>query len=87
MTMTTDLLLWLLAGTAMGAVYLWLIRYSVAAIVDGNRFGSFACLALRIILAAAAFFAAAQQGALPLLLALSGFIFARTLLLFGIKAG
>jgi hypothetical protein len=87
MTLTYDILPWLLAGVAMGSVYLLLIRYSVAAIVDGRRFGAAPHLVLRIALAAAIFFLAAQQGALPAILVLCGFLLVRMVVLGRVRRG
>lgn len=74
-----ELAFWLAAGVALGAVYLWLVARTVAAITgEGRKTGAAAWLVLRMALAAGAFWAAATQGALPVLVMLLGFLIART---------
>lgn len=87
MMITPEHFLWLFAGIALGAVYLGLIRYSVHALIDGGRFGVLPHLALRLVLAGSAFFIAAKQGALALILLLCGFVIVRTFVLSRIRAG
>ena len=73
------LALWLAAGIALGAVYLWLVARTVAAITgSGGKAPAALWLVLRMALAAGAFWAAATEGALPLLVMLLGFLIART---------
>lgn len=79
MTAFPQLALWLVAGIALGAVYLWLVARTVAAITgSGQRTTAALWLVLRMALAAVAFWAAASEGALPLLVMLLGFLIART---------
>ena len=69
-------------GIAGGAAWLHLIQRSVAALASGGSVARVVLLALaRLALAGGAFWFAAQQGALPLLLALAGFATARLVLL------
>ena len=71
--------IWIAAGLALGTIYLWLLGRSVSAIVSpGARLSAVVWLLLRIALAGAALWLAGQQGALPLLLVLLGFLIART---------
>lgn len=78
MNYAIDILPWLAAGGALGAVYLFLIGRSVAAVGDTANWWSFALpLFLRVILAAAGFWFAARHGALPLISMLGGFLVAR----------
>lgn len=70
---------WLAAGIALGAIYLWLVGRTVAAITgSGRKTIAAAWLVLRMALAAGAFWAAATQGALAVLAMLLGFLIART---------
>jgi hypothetical protein len=79
MTGLPQLAFWLTAGIALGAVYLWLVARTVAAITgEGRKTSAAAWLVLRMALAAGAFWAAATQGALPVLVMLLGFLIART---------
>jgi hypothetical protein len=81
--MTTDLLVslvpWLLAGVALGAVYMYLIARTVAAIGPpaSNRVAAL-WLLVRFALAASVLALAAMQGAGPLLAVLLGFLLARS---------
>lgn len=82
MTDAVALLPWVLAGGVLGAVYLFLIGRSVAALGDTANWLSFSVpLLLRVILVAAAFWFAARHGALPLLSMLGGFLVARGVVL------
>jgi hypothetical protein len=87
MTFTPDIVVWLLAGAATAAVYLLLLRYSVSALVARKRFGAVIPTALRIALAGTAFFIAARQGAVPLLLLLGGFVIVRMIVVGRVRAG
>jgi N-ATPase, AtpR subunit len=70
-----------LAGLAFGMTYFAVLRHSVDQYSGGGG-GGLAALAVGRIAAAAAFFGlAATLGALPLLCALLGFLFARMLAL------
>jgi len=73
---------WVLAGGAIGTVYFLLLGRSVSAFgaeVDWRKAAGF--LVLRLGIAIAGFFWIAQAGALPLLTALAGLMFARSLVL------
>lgn len=73
---------WLIGGIALGAVYLLLLRHSVRALrAGGGNVAVWGALALRLGLAVVLFVLAAQQGTGQLLLALAGFILARTVLM------
>ncbi len=73
---------WLIGGLALGAAYLLLLRQSVRALRKGRgRVAAWGALALRLALAVALFGLAARQGAGPLLVALAGFMLARTVLM------
>ncbi len=77
-----SLAVWLIAGIALGAVHLLLLRHSVRALrAGGGKVAVWGALALRLGLAVVLFVQAAQQGTGPLLLALAGFILARTVLM------
>ena len=79
MTGFADIALWLAAGVALGTAYLWLLSRTVAALAGpGPKAPAAVWLVLRVALAAGAFWAAATQGAVPLLLMLPGFMIART---------
>ena len=79
MTGLAHLAFWLAAGVALGAVYLWLVARTVAAITGaGRKTDAAAWLVLRMALAAGAFWAAATQGAPAVLAMLLGFLVART---------
>jgi F1F0 ATPase subunit 2 len=74
-----EVVAWIGAGTALGTVYLWLIRRTVAAIgPPAAKTAATAYLVLRLVLAMGAFWMAASHGALPLLMMLVGFLVART---------
>jgi F1F0 ATPase subunit 2 len=84
MTMPTlpEALGWILAGAALGAVYLYLVGRTVAALASpAARKAAVGYLVLRFALAVAAFWLAAQSGAAPLLMMFAGFLLARTALL------
>ena len=71
--------LWLAAGIALGAVYLWLVARTVAALTgSGGKAPAASWLVLRMALAVGSFWAAATEGALPVLAMLLGFLIART---------
>ena len=71
--------LWLAAGIALGAVYLWLVARTVAALTgSGGKAPAALWLVLRMALAVGAFWVAATEGALPVLVMLLGFLIART---------
>jgi hypothetical protein len=73
---------WLVAGAALGAVYLFLIGRTIAAMAPpAARVSAAAWLVLRLALAACLFWLAAQRGAAPLVLLLAGFLLARTVAL------
>lgn len=85
--MVSQHILWLTAGIALGAVYLGLIRYSVHALIGGSGLGVVLHMVLRLGLAGVAFFVAAQQGALALILLLCGFVIVRTVVIGRVRAG
>lgn len=73
---------WIIAGLALGAVYLWLIGRTVEAILPRSiKPSAYAYVILRLALAGAALWFAASHGALPLLLMLLGFLVARTIVI------
>jgi F1F0 ATPase subunit 2 len=75
---TLDAVLWLLAGAALGMVYFALLHRTLRLSLSGARTAHVLPLyVLRLAVAAGAFWAIAQYGALPLLLALGGFLAAR----------
>jgi hypothetical protein len=78
-----ELGLWLLAGMALGAVYLALVQRTVAAITQdtASKGAAAGWLALRFALAAAVLAAAAVRGTGPLLLTLLGFLLVRSLVI------
>ncbi len=78
---------WFGAGLALGAVYLFLIGRSVAAISDGRAWRAAGPLVLRLAVASAAFLVAARHGAFPPLLMLCGFVVMRTIALRRIREG
>ena len=79
---------WLLAGALLGALYLLLVGRTVAAMAPpASRAAAAGWFALRLAMAAAAFWVAAQQGPLPLVLMLAGFVLVRTLVLRRIDGG
>lgn len=68
-------------GAALGAIYFTLLRRAVRRHAEGGTAAGFVGLTVvRIGLAVAVFWAVAHAGALPLLLALGGFLAARTLI-------
>lgn len=72
-------LLWLAAGAALGAFYFWMLGRSVAAFgQQGGRGRAIGFAVLRLAVAVAVMTAAALSGTAPLLLALLGFVAART---------
>lgn len=82
MTDPISLLAWLGTGAALGAVYLWLIARTVAAIQPpGDARAAVMWLLLRVGLAAGTLVLAAMQGAAPLLAVLAGFMGVRSLVL------
>lgn len=77
-TDTADIALYLTAGAGLGAVYFYLLSRAVRQhATRGITFRIIPLYLLRIAAAAVAFWMIAQQGALPLLLALLGFLAAR----------
>ena len=85
-TTLTSLAPWLLAGLALGGVYMVLLARSVAAIAGPAAVGAAAAwLILRFGLAAIVLALAAMQGAGPLLAALVGFLIARTIAIRRVK--
>jgi F1F0 ATPase subunit 2 len=72
------LILYLLAGATLGLVYFAMLQWTVRLFTDGAG-GSFVLplYAVRIAAAVLVFWLVAQQGALPLLLVLLGFLIAR----------
>jgi hypothetical protein len=79
MTGLPELAFWLAAGIALGVVYLWLVGRTVAAIMgSGRKTTAAAFLVLRMALAAGAFWGAATEGALAVLMMLLGFLVTRT---------
>lgn len=76
------LALYPLAGIALGALYFILVHRTARLHAAAGPAGRIAALyAIRLILAVAVFWAIAQQGAMPLLLTLAGFIVARMIVL------
>jgi F1F0 ATPase subunit 2 len=72
------LALYPLAGVALGALYFILVhRTARLHAAAGPAWRIIALYTVRFVLAIAAFWLIAQQGALPLLLTLAGFIVAR----------
>jgi F1F0 ATPase subunit 2 len=69
---------WFAAGAALAAAYLFFISRTVASVTTpgSGRLGALHLL-LRIALAVCVFTLAAQQGAMPLLATLAGFLAAR----------
>lgn len=79
---------WAVAGAGLGAVYLALIGRSVAAVAsDRPASGAVLWFALRLALAAGAFWVAAQSGAVALLSAMAGFLVARSVVLARARRG
>lgn len=77
-----EMVAWTLAGGVLGAVYLYLIGRSVAALTAGAGGATIALAVLaRLGLAAAAFWLAATQGALQLGVMLAGFTLVRIVVL------
>ncbi|EPX84957.1 ATP synthase subunit I [Salipiger mucosus] len=75
-----ELAAWLAAGIVLGGVYLRLVARSVAAITaPGPSARAVLWLVLRMVLAVLLLWAAATQGAGPLLAVLLGFLLARSL--------
>ncbi len=73
-----QIIAWFAAGAALGAVFLFLLSRTVAAVqIPGARLSAVAYAVLRFALAAGVLILAAQQGALPLLAALAGFLVTR----------
>ena len=74
----SEIVLYLAIGGALGAAYFMLLRYTLRLHAAGAGGGLLVSLyAGRIGAAAAAFWAIAQAGGLPLLLALADFLVAR----------
>ncbi len=74
----TDVVLYLMAGAALGAVYFALLLRTVR--LHASQAAAIYIIPLnfmRLAVALAAFWIIAQQGALPLLLTLLGFLIAR----------
>jgi F1F0 ATPase subunit 2 len=72
------LALYPVAGVALGALYFVLVhRTARLHAAAGPAWRIVALYALRVVLAVAVFWVIAQQGALPLLLTLAGFIVSR----------
>lgn len=77
---TTDAILFLAAGVLLGAGYFGLLYWSVRLHASPAPIGRAVLLyVLRLAMAAVAFWLIVQHGALPLLLALLGFLVSRTL--------
>jgi F1F0 ATPase subunit 2 len=75
------------AGIVLGALYFVLVHRTARLHAAAGSAGRIVALyALRLALAVIVFWAIAQQGALPLLLALAGFIVARMLVMRRIAA-
>ena len=73
-----EIALYLLAGAALGGVYFYLLLRTVRLYTAEAKAALVVPLyLLRLAAAGAAFWFIAQQGALPLLLALAGFLLAR----------
>jgi F1F0 ATPase subunit 2 len=73
-----EIALYLLAGAALGGAYFFLLLRMVQACTAGAKMNLVVPLyLLRLAAAGAAFWFIAQQGAVPLLLALAGFVLAR----------
>ena len=74
----TDVVLYLTAGAALGAVYfvslLWTVRLHAS---QETEIRLIPLYVMRFAAAASGFWVVAQQGALPLLLTLLGFLIAR----------
>jgi F1F0 ATPase subunit 2 len=72
------LALYPVAGIALGALYFLLVHRTARLHAAAGSAGRIAVFyAIRLTLAVAVFWAIAQQGAMPLLLTLAGFIVAR----------
>lgn len=76
-----EIALWLAVGAAFGAAYLWLVGRSVAALTGAGARMALLYLGLRVALAAAVLWFAANQGAASLIALLLGFLLARTIIL------
>ncbi len=73
-----EIALYLLAGAALGGIYFFLLLRTVRLYTAEAKAALVVPLyLLRLAAAGAAFWFIAQQGALPLLLALAGFLLAR----------
>lgn len=76
---TAEILVFLAAGAALGAVYfgllLWTVRLHAAQATAARVIPLYLA---RLAMAICAFWIIAQHGALPLLLALAGFLISRT---------
>lgn len=69
-----------MAGLATGLAYFWLLHRTVRVLTGAAPRGRAWALSLaRVVLAVAAFWLLARQGALPLLLGFAGFLAARPL--------
>ncbi len=87
-TILANELFWLAAGVVLGTAYFFLVGRTVATIGGSGAWRSaVSSLVLRIGLAAGVFGIAATQGASALLLALIGFLIARTVAVAHIKRG
>lgn len=74
-----ELAAWAAGGALLAALYLHLLRRTVDALVAGGRMAA-GWLVLRVALAVAFFWGAAQGGGGPLLAAAAGFALARLVL-------
>jgi F1F0 ATPase subunit 2 len=82
----SDVALYLAAGVALGAVYFVLLLRTVHLYASQGAAVRFMALCvLRFATAASAFWVIAQRGAMPLLLALLGFLVARIAIQFWTK--
>jgi len=83
-----DMAMYAAAGAVLGALYFALLAWTVRLLVGQAAMAGAVGVGLaRLALAGAAFWAIAQQGALPLLLALLGFVGARLVMLYRTPGG
>ncbi len=76
--LTIDLAAWIAAGAVVGVAYFLILYRTARLLADGGPWtGAAPLYLLRGAVAVAAFWFAAQHGALPLILSLLGFLAAR----------
>jgi F1F0 ATPase subunit 2 len=81
-------LIWLLAGVGLGAIHMYLIGRTVAAVQsNGASRATIIPIMARLLIVTCVLILAARQGAMPLLMVLAGFLVARSITIRRVKRG